>query len=752
MPLTYRSNDEDLPREFDDKFGETTVLLFDPRLEHSRSSLGNLFRSIDPTERAADVVILRGDRNLLDRVDSDGALRFLLEGTPVYTLVPDPKDPNENHGPQLQPVSWSASDPIGDGAFGSPHDILRELRRAEVNAILLRWDAVWHGDDDIHFELPSGKHADAFIRIAEALADPVDVKRLADWLLPHLADNMTVLGDTGGMLALLLQLKLMAKERFDWNVTIDTLQRYPKARIDIQEVLPSLTPRVDSGGALLFLISVNSSGQLANMVRGLVPADRYHALALCDASSADHPVASVEALAVEPVQRWDVDSDGNCPECENKQKFQIDERNYELVPYVGKAEPVELTLNRAQEHRGFWEAAHRAGAVSLHWNAFHPERNVRHHPVYVDIAKLLGDEKFHEKARAELRKTLDTSQPEVVLVVKHSSTPALRGLLAGALALHPPTAEPPVLEVTGSAFTQTELAVIGPAKRVLILDDAVVTGTTVVRLRKRVYSANQRHSHNAEVALFAVLVRPPQLSVVKRIENVYKTRAGLTIGCAEKLYLPAEGAKNCPWCRERQALRLWGKGLDSQLPLVESRIDRLDAEHLTSPLLLGDTDLHGPLRTEDAFWGTLDEVTAFAAVSASALEVAIGLDKPVTDFTRRYAGLRLIFDTYYDPIIKAAALRTSQRRHIRHAQQDPQFSGWLAQYDETTCTPGLLSELAYAAATTKIPADPVLALFARCSETDHIRLLRQLVELGTGGTTAAQAAADAATEVQGPHG
>lgn len=731
MPLLYRSEDDQLPRDFDDLFPDSIVFLYDPRIEHGSASIGNRFRLLDAGERLADIVILRGDASLLNAVDTDMLLSRLLKDTPTYVLAPAEGDPS---APTLSRPVWQAGQPEASSLLGA--DAIRILRHAEVNAILMHSDALWHGDEISHFELPSGQHASAFVRIAEALGDPFDIERMADWILPYLTENTIVLADTGGLMALLLQLRLIVLKRFGWDLTIDAFQQYPQAPIDINAVLPKVLARSRQNRHLLFLISVNSSGQLLNLVRGLVPEGiELSCLALCD-TSGDTP-EYLDYLCSEKVTRWPLQEDGKCEECAGRQiTWRIDPRSYERIPYRGKPKALELNINRAEAHKDLWSAAQRTQAVHLHYTTGGVRG--RHHAVYLDIPALLTDEAFRAGTIEKLGEFLAQSPPELVLIPQHTGTDALLTLLDETLAARTDLTPPKILAVNDGPFDDAARADIGPAKNIVILDDGVVSGSTVNSLRGRIYDVNQIHGHNAAVGIFAVVIRPHRAAVTKRLERRFRDGPRARIASTATILLPAGDPRSCPWCVESALLSSWSTQFTPREPLLTERILRLSSGEMGPPLLFGDGDERRGLLTQKAFWGDLDERTAFAAVTAAVLAIAVEVDAPDIDLAATYASLELLFDAYYDPIIKAAAFRNFQRRHIRFAAQDPKVNDWVKD-ERVDSSPGLLSELALAAATGKIPAAGVLDLLGRVDQTPLTAILPRLIDIGRSGAATPKA-------------
>ncbi|GAA3536727.1 hypothetical protein [Kribbella ginsengisoli] len=723
MPLVYRVAGDELSFDVEDLFSDHLIMLYDPRLEQSTASVGNRFRALDAGERGADIVIFRGNAECTPLIERDELLPELLKDQDAYILAP--RD-TANSGPVLRRAVWSRH------ANGQPSpDWTADLCQAEVSAMLYRSHAFWRATDRTHFELPSGEHADSFIRLGGALSEPVNVSRLADWLLPHVKDGTAILADTGSLLAVLLQLKLDAFERFGWRITIDTLRQYPRGRIDISDLLPVILPPLDASRSVLFIESVNASGRLLQTVSSLIGPDAtFESIALCDTSGRSS--VGLKPLSTQAILRWPVDTDGECERCiEGASVVQIDPSTYERVAAnEGRPNGIELNKDRAGRHEPFWSAVQRTQAVRLHVNTSGAPAESRHHAVYLDIPKLLTDRQFRARAIEKLSAFITTFGPDLILIPEHSGTEALESLLKATIENETPQfVGVPVALVKDTSLSPDAARIVGPAQRILILDDAVLTGSTAKWLRQRIYQANQIHHGSAEVGLFAVVFRPKDFEVRVMLRRTFTTQQGVSIDSVEDIYLPS--GKACSWCLEQKLLTRWSNSFRPPNPLLYDRAKRLDAE-LSPPLLFGDGPERVGLFTENAFWGRLDERVAFAAVSAAAQELALEVAKPIEPALQSYASLALIFSAYYDPIIKAAAFRTLQRNQIHHSQHDAKITEWL-RGERGDSTPGYLSELTLAAATGKIPDIAVRELLDKADQSELTLLLKKLLATALDG-------------------
>src|SRR5258708_6393704 len=203
-------------------FNVQRVLFFDPVLERiGTTSLGQRLRLISPAVRECELLILRGlhrdDFRLLD--EEIDFVQRLTRASKIYLLIGGPPTPSV--------IS----------VLGTPHAKrkierwLPTLRQIEFEAIIQRTGAAFR-DHGIHYLLPSGYHSASFLRIADALQDPTEVSRLADWVAQHVEHESILIGDNGSLLSLLLTVRDRVKLFGNIDVHIRTLSAYPLSAQD----------------------------------------------------------------------------------------------------------------------------------------------------------------------------------------------------------------------------------------------------------------------------------------------------------------------------------------------------------------------------------------------------------------------------------------------------------------------------------------------------------------------------------------
>jgi len=718
MPITYvryvhrKPDPEAIPAAFEELEPDSIVLLFDPVAEATVIPVGELYRRLSPTYRASEIIVFRGaDPNFVKDLAKDTLLPGLLGDKKVLALVGETETPGAP--PRLCPVP-----PFNPP--GSPLQI-DSLREAELYAILDRSQAIFTSNE-FHYELPSGLHAEKFVRLADALRSVFDVRRMTDWILPHLTGDAIVLADTGSMLPLLIDIREQARTRFNWAVEISTLDRYPQELGVVSDAIAAVRNRPayfnavaeERGLQLLFLISVNSSGRLCQIFRTLAP-EGAKIVVVCQTS--EEPPACDCTLVRVPVARWPVTPEGKCHRCDHIPLIRVHHESYELLPNL-KRDPITVSKDVAEGKAAFWTMADQADAVQLHKDVPYlaeGQEDSRHFGVFLDTAKLALHAEFRKICLAELHKV---TAPDIILVPRHENSEVVAKLCAEAhcgctIILVAPGRFPPELQ-----------ARMKGVKRVLVADDSIVTGFTLLNLRTELFRVTQENGDTPEVNVFVIVSRPAINTPLLGIKRRYRGREVTRILAGAELFLP-EG-RHCPWCVEFRLLTSFRKRLKGPaLETAEARIKKLEGQIRPHLLLVPSGDDRADLRTLGSFFGELRQEAAFAAGVSAAQTLIQQLGTLGGGIQLKVIDLAMAVDAYYEGVLLAALLRTFNGIHVRYPGSDPLIEQRLQHLDPERAYPGVIAELALAAIQNKIPSkqlrglvdkrkgmDPCLALMA----------------------------------------
>jgi hypothetical protein len=378
---------------------DLTVLDLDPEKDRGLS-FGDRFRLLDPSLRTGDSFLFRAQNDaIVSQIERDKILEDLLADCRVAALVV-----RENN-PSILPLA-------GFRRIHPPS--LEKIRQAELLNIVNRTGALF--DDPTATVLPSGEHAGGFIDLRRILSDPLDVSRIADWIIPELSEDTALVSDTGILTPLLLQLQLESFRRFGSLPPIAAMSGYPTDPAEMLRTIRDVRSAAERTKRIILILSVNSTGRLSDMFRELAPKDRK-IIALFH-SRHEKPSQEMQVLCTIPIERWKINSKSECQEC-GRQTITIDRATLERRFKV-EWKFLRPTKKYCAENREFWEAASATNAVRLHLNVKHIDgdhNRMRHHGIYLDTARLFANSTFIARCKNELRR--NAKSPDLVLVPKH---------------------------------------------------------------------------------------------------------------------------------------------------------------------------------------------------------------------------------------------------------------------------------------------------------------------------------------------
>ena len=592
-------------------------------------------------------------------------------------------------------------------------------------------------------------------------------------MLEYVTSETVVVADTGSLLPLLFHMREEAARRFGWGLEIASLDEYPFEKVGLIGAIDAIKNRpeiawrlaaVSMPGAgrkslrelvrafwqswknrhcgfhlpgtpprFLFLVSVSSSGQLCRLLRDHeIPGAHTHVLVVCETAKDPEEarlhggrVATDDHLVRVPIDPWEAGSDGKCEHCdeEGKRIIRVDPVSYELIPPEYEPDQIEMKKERAEEKREFWKFAHEAKAVKLHHTANYSDNEGRHFSVYLDTLKLAAHQEFRKTCITQLRKT----KPDVILIPKHSHSEMVRDLCWDAY-----QERLPCFYVTSSRLEGEVVDALSKAGKVLVADDAIVTGTTLRNLRAEVFRVtqlNNRAAESIEVSAFVLVCRPSNDEPVKDIKRIYSGRQVKALLTGVSLFLPS--GQKCPWCKEelllnRFADRLQGTSRDR----ATARLLKLRSGPITPPLLMvQDEHAHDGLITHQSLFGQLDHVTAFAAGSCASQKLKLELGTN--------GGVQLaVVDTgmaigcYYEGPLLTSMLRTFDRIDARYMAVDHVVEEKIQGINPDHAYAGVLADLTLAAIASKIPGKKLREWLETWKANDEwLQMLTELYDI-----------------------
>jgi hypothetical protein len=723
MPITYvryihsKTRPDWYHRTFEE-YEEENVLLFDAVSEGTVTPIGELYRRLDPGLRTTELVVFRGSgQRFLDALERDATLPDLLREKRGLALVGTVTP--ESRGPGWYRISCLAP-PAKDLNWD-------QMRWAELEGILRRNQAIFESDQ-YHYGLPSGAHAKNFIRLGDALRSVFDVNRLAEWILPFLTERTVIVGDTGSMLPLMLRLREQAETDFRWQVELATLDRYPRETLSVADAIEAVLNRPmvveakaeESALGYLFLISVSSTGDLCRLLRELAPAGSK-IVVVCQTTKDAIPCDC--ALVTVLVEKWKVEDDGECKECKKTHVLDIHPESYELLPKI-KWDPVIVDKDVAAAKADFWTMTDEADAVQLNIDVEYPEvkrQGTRHFGVLLDTPKLGKHDGFRRRCVEVLKKA---DRPQLIFIPEHKNSWVVHELCELA---HPGCPRYPVAPGKLSAENQERLRGI---ERVLVADDAIVTGVTLFYLRNEIFRAAQEVNSSPEMTAFVMVSRPADDWLLNSLKNRYRNSKQVLLLRGEHVYLP-EG-RNCPWREELDLLNSFRQRLDSNsLALLEERIAKLERPLEPPLLMVNPKDSRGNLQSLGTFFGyNLRAKAAFAAGVCAAQTVKQKLGTLGGGLQFKVADLGKAYGCYFEGVLLSSLLRTFHAVHLRCPSFDHVVAKTIKDIRSNIAYPGVLTELALAAIAGKVPGKIVReAVVNWRGEERWLKLLGDILEI-----------------------
>lgn len=725
MPADYLG---EIPGE--DLEGRTVLYIMVPRWV-STGQIDTLVNLLDEQYRvSADMVVFRiHPQRHTDFLGSTGPedLAERFPGIPVLALT------------------WDGAfrcDQLGGPVMAHLGSICRPLepvlRHAEIRAMLDRSGVILPVDDTFHYEGPSGEHYDSFVRVGTAIQSIDSLDGLAFWLLPWLMRHDAIVLDSWTIMSLGLHCARYLDEAEGSRVNaervgpedrhsigaIECQRRYGEPAGQLQQRLSSLrgeqgtrTPRA------LVIMSASSTGDSA---AGLVSVCEKAGFGEVEALSLLGPEdgAGTHFCQLEEItQHW---PEAECPRCEERSsRVRVMRDTYLLDLSASVQSEVAIRLPHVQLARDFFGRYAGGGAVSVHRNQ---EDDERHHMIYMDIDALLSQSAFIERLEERCR---SLEQIDLVLCPEHTAGSKLAERVSSLLGAPCMRANPERLpDMDGE-----EAAGLKGARRILVVDDIVMTGTRMRRYRNALHRAGVARE-GFELHFLAGVARPADLLSLQGVIDY--AHGAEHFHHVELLILPNWGWSQCPWCIERQMIESHG-AMVSDGDRLEARLAALNdtTAGLTGDLFLnwlpGDIPSRSPWELgPESIFNTRDECELFAAV-AHAVQVLRSngeLNEAFTLPVGRILDRRLTFTgRYYDTAITAAILRATRRHDLRSTSTDRDLEQDVESRLKDAPHVALHAELLFALARHHVPGRGLDAVATALAQGGAEPGVRQLFEL-----------------------
>ena len=303
--------------------------------------------------------------------------------------------------------------------------IVRRARAVELKTRLDLGAGIW-ASKRYHFLLPSGRHADGFVRFANAVQEPDDAKGIARWLLPYVKTGSHLVADSATLSPILLALDLEMRRFKAAAGPMIVLDRYPRTKADVCTALASTL----TTAPCLIVLSVNSSGSTRDFLDsalrmlGIAPATIVTLVDTqglpCSPPDNQDKVTACTFLALDgqsggmTIRSWDKD----CALCRTPERaalVPVDSRTFDAY-FPLYFQSVMPSVPDARNNRILWEICNKASVISLealpdvHVNRWRPSKLPL--PIKFDLAKLINAESFAVRCAQQLTQAADTWRPK----------------------------------------------------------------------------------------------------------------------------------------------------------------------------------------------------------------------------------------------------------------------------------------------------------------------------------------------------
>jgi hypothetical protein len=641
------------------------------------------------------LVICRGASQVLSTLmrseEGQADLREAFPSASVWELIFDPS-------PRLEYLCGSKFD-FDDAS------LLRQVREVETLAFLIWADGIW-GDLGYHFIVPSGQHADKFVRMGDVFSDPIAISRSADWIASTIPESACLICDTVLLLPLLQELRVRHVHRFQRDLPVHVLPLYAGTTVEFRASVTELVPLLrETRAEIHVVVSVSATGGYVLAIRHEF--ESYPGLTAPIIHTLCHTgVDDEDAWCHVKTQQFP--DEERCEMCQIRSPvIEIDQRRF-TTRFGTKILPPP-TAPEMQVHAPIIVDAVEQNAFSLHVDRL--DRH-GHLSVFIHTPQLLKSKIFCAAARVELARCLLGFTPDLVLIPQHDNSEIVAEWVRGE-GLH----EIAVFPLTDD-LPQDIKDRIAKAKRILLCDDCVISSRTMraaVEVLQR--TKEQVRDDDYQFRGFVLVGRPalPEtwqgLRARFYVNKTYHLYSGWLIHLPDRGY---GGRHHCPWCAERETLGevlLRAKG--PARAYLEERCARLsDPNGLQSRIYLlselADTlpgweaAIH---TTPTSYLGSTTDVGAF--VSCAGLIQSIR-NKWNTNIERLSSGYALSLDEmlqrFTDPVIASAILRSIAPQEVRHAEVARKVRESLREIDHALQHPVFVSELLLAALQEKLTA------------------------------------------------
>lgn len=724
MSLKYilcRNNDPNIFTETKDElYRGVTIAVLDLLHEVAPVDIGQAYRTLNADYRVADLLILRSSSpNFPSIINSSGVLTDQPETKNIALLFPEVS--NKRVTMTLKMLN---------GYYDLTKIRMEDLSDIEICSLVkatgslfgtLSFDETDNGKAPLHYCLPSGQHASAFIHLQRCFNEEMPMKRIADWVIEFIQDASIIVADNGYMISLVLYIQNIMLEKVGKKIVFELINGYPKSNIKLFRTLIHIRAKHYGSlkkGGIAFIISVNSSGGFANKLKYF--ANKYSIkssiIALVHTHQKLHNLDKVFSSL--PITRVESDTSGDCGYCKKAHLAIIDRDSYEIMPKES-LKKIPIDYRQANRNKELWQEVSDSNAVSLHVNKsyrFSTGNRIeeRHHPVYINLTLLLTNENYRNRAKKKIISLFQDISFDLIVIPLDDHADAMRILLCE---IWPAIAEKIIICTPDTL--RNKISSNNIYHNVLILDDCSISGLSMRTFNEIFFQEYQKKGiEKPNIKGFVFIARPGDDHDLAQAKSIYFIDAQNHFSYLDLIYLPRSKNK-CPWCEEQNTFATLANIADGQLKSSINLFTEKFNRPITNPLMLQALPNQ---KTIGSYFGELTYVAAAASTISLAEEIMVKTLEPNNSpFEKVYLDFADVLGKFHETIFPISLLRMLDYKHTRLFPYDKKLIDYIENRVTINSHPGFVSEFTLAALEGKLSLENVKHLVSKIKQINDSR-------------------------------
>ena len=425
----------------------------------------------------------------------------------------------------------------------------------------------------IHFITPSGKHANRFLRLSDAIHSYNALDCISFWLQPYLEYSSAVIVDTWSLSSIIL----FTQQLLGTNMPFDCFKQ--PINISEDEALETLEDfAVRHGelgeGPILVLFGVSASGDSFRALEKIKKNTRinnyFKALSIyCFKDSLVNPHAP-DVDVLEKLHDFDIPffKPEDCEYCKKGHiVYPLDKKYY--YPREFLEEIVRFKATHLKAKNFILKYGGNDNVLVVHKDDPNAGRSPKHHAFYIDVKTLMGDKEFQADVTKVANKISegDRGIPNIAILPDHA---AARTIVQHLRLVWPRTEF--IFEHKLAKLSGRESDKVKQSKHICFVDDVSITGSRITGYLRELCdhifrSVSTPALKSKTVSWFPLIMRSANDDVEVGLKDKFSKNDWTNkLHYVYKVILPDWNAPDhnnnpaCPWCNEK---RLFDKHIEA---------------------------------------------------------------------------------------------------------------------------------------------------------------------------------------------